>query len=135
MIPREVHPGSVAPESEVVMNEYEIVKALKLCFAPDGMACSKCPYHKFGKLCKVERSKDALNLINQLKAENSELLRKNTELQYEKVKLINEAIKEFAERLKEKAYLDGAVSITQELVVDVRDIDDLVEEMTEDEEK
>lgn len=39
-------------------------------------------------------------------------------------------VREFAERLKEKAYLDGAVSISQELVVDVRDVDELVEVMT-----
>lgn len=43
---------------------------------------------------------------------------------------ITNTIKEFAERLKERAYLDGAVSMSQELVVDVRDIEELVEEMT-----
>ncbi len=131
--------GSAAPESEVIMTEIEIIKALECCSKP---YCNdnKCPLHKNTintKDCITQLSTNALDLINRQKAE---IERANCHIQ----KLVNvtadlvhecdcakqEAIKEFAERLKEKAYLTGSVSITHELVVDVRDIDALVEEMT-----
>ena len=66
--------------------------------------CDNCP-DTFGN-CEHNAMRNALDLIKRLQAK--------------------------IERLKEKAYLEGGVSITQELVVDVRDIDNLVEEMTED---
>ena len=49
----------------------EIIRALELCFAQKGTTetCAKCSYHKFGKLCKVKRDKDALDLINRQRAE------------------------------------------------------------------
>ena len=53
------------------MTDNEIIKAFELCFAKRGtiLTCGKCPYHNFGKLCKVKRDKDALDLINRQKAE------------------------------------------------------------------
>lgn len=43
----------------------------------------------------------------------------------------DEAIKEFAERLKQTAYILGTITGYQHHVIDVSDIDNLVEEMTE----
>lgn len=43
--------------------------------------------------------------------------------------LKDEAIKEFAARLKSKAYLENGVTGFQEMVVDVRDIDETCDEM------
>lgn len=56
------------------MTESKIMKAFELCFAEKGSiyTCGVCPYHKFGELCKVERDKDALDLINRKNAEISE---------------------------------------------------------------
>lgn len=53
------------------MTDNEIIKALELCFAEKGtkQTCGKCPYHKFGELCKVKRDKDALDLINRQQEE------------------------------------------------------------------
>ena len=53
------------------MTDNEIIKSYELCFAEKGTTytCAICPYHEFGKLCKVERDKDALSLINRQKAE------------------------------------------------------------------
>lgn len=53
------------------MTDNEIIKAFELCFAKRGtiLTCGKCPYHNFGKLCKVKRDKDALDLIKRQKAE------------------------------------------------------------------
>ncbi len=57
------------------LTDNEIIKAYELCFAEKGtkQTCGKCPYHKFGKLCKVRRDRDALDLINRLQAENERL--------------------------------------------------------------
>ena len=53
------------------MNDADIIKSLELCFTPKGTSytCAKCPYHQYGKLCTVERDRDALDLINRQKAE------------------------------------------------------------------
>ena len=49
----------------------EIVKSLELCFTPKGTTetCCKCSYHQFGKLCKVKRDRDVLDLIKRYEAE------------------------------------------------------------------
>ena len=49
----------------------EIIKGFELCFTPKGTkyTCAKCPFHEFGALCKVERDRAALALINRQKAE------------------------------------------------------------------
>ena len=125
------------------MTDNEIIKALECCIMDNVKDCDCCPYNEIQTktYCANRLIKDALDIINRQKAE-IERLRSNIKTDFftvtEKLKLSQseigdiraEAIKEFAEKLKEKAYLDGSVSIAQELVVDVRDIDDLVEEMT-----
>lgn len=115
------------------MTDNEIIKALeKWC---DNNCKKVCPHLKMCDKCVVTYIKSALNLINQQQTEIERLTKANERFAkefdsyYAHVK--SEAIKEFAEKLKEKAYLDGAVSIAQELVVDVRDVDELVEKMTE----
>lgn len=82
------------------MTDNEIIKALELCFAPDGMACSKCPYHKFGKLCKVERSKDSLDLIKRQKAEIERLEYSIISQDEEKLSYVATLIKEEQERIR-----------------------------------
>lgn len=123
------------------MNEHkftadDVIKAYELCFTPKGTThtCAKCPFHEFRALCKVERDRAALTLINRQKAEieslkkigdykTSEVLRHDAAIrelhkQLETAKA--EAIKEFAERLKPKlSYYDWIY------------VDNLVKEMTE----
>lgn len=101
--------------TERKFTDEQIIKGFEMCFAPDGHACPKCPYHNF-KLCKIERSRDALYLMKRQRTE-IERLKKDNEyilMQHkfqrrpsgdcwndviEKAK--TEAIKEFAERMKE----------------------------------
>lgn len=101
----------------------DIIKALELCFAEKGtkQTCGKCPYHKFGELCKVKRGRDTLDLINRQQAEIERLQNENKQFadigkMYSEIK--SEAIKEFAERLKPK------LSVYDEVYVD-----NLVKEM------
>lgn len=92
------------------MTDNEIIKALELCLAEKitKQTCGKCPYHQFGKLCKVERSKDALDLINRQKAE-IERLKEGIKFERERVDNIpnllqqskSEAVREFAERVNQ----------------------------------
>ena len=58
------------------MTDNEIIKAHELCFAEKGTShtCALCPYHQFGVLCKVNRSKDALCLIKRQQSEIERLL-------------------------------------------------------------
>ena len=92
------------------MTDNEIIKAYELCFAERGTSytCAVCPYHQFGELCKVNRDKDALDLINRQKAEIERLQQSldatiagQESLQKYISKVKAEAIKEFAERLKD----------------------------------
>lgn len=129
------------------MTDNEIIKALECCRnnerEDECKYCLSCPMAH----CDLDEDEElncmeavlkrAIDIINRQKAEIERL--KNApnvwkDIAHRETNYVaqakSEAIKEFAERLKEKAYLDGAVSISQELVVDVRDIDNLVEEMT-----
>ena len=125
------------------MTDNEIIKALEHCASGTGSdACNGCPFDISNECTNNGNAiyEHSLDLINRQKAEierQKEYCSKCAErttkamigLQETLGTARAEAIKEFAERLKERAYLDGAVSITQEMVVDVRDVDDLVEEM------
>ena len=111
----------------------EIVKAYELCFAEKGtiQTCGKCPYHKFGKLCKVRRNRDALDLINRLQAEN-ERLKKVSDIRLEclgrsRAKAKAEAYKEFVNKIKVHAYY---IDFPKEhRVVDEDDIDNILKEL------
>lgn len=115
--------------TEHKFTDEEIIKALELCFTPKGTkdTCSKCPFHEFRALCKVERDRTALALINRQKAEIERLKkvcdlsnRACRELRKRIEPIKSEAIKEFAERLKPKlSYYDEVY------------VDNLVKEMTE----
>lgn len=65
------------------MTDNEIIKAWELCFTPKGTTytCAKCPYHKFGALCKEKRNRDTIDLLNRLKAENEALISAQETLQ------------------------------------------------------
>lgn len=137
----------------------DVIKAYELCFTPKGTneTCAKCPFHKIGLLCKIERDRAALALIKRQKAKIERLIKANNrdDLQHKYCNLIEnvlvysksledynkfrksfkaEAIKEFAKRLvamyeNDKTY-DRPNAHT--LVVTVfRNIDNLVKEMTE----
>ena len=100
------------------MNDNEIIKALECCRnnarEDECKYCLSCPMAH----CELDEDEElncmdavpkrAIDLINQQKAENTELQRENAELQYENLQMIasiknlkSEAIKEFAERLCE----------------------------------
>jgi hypothetical protein len=53
------------------LTDDEIIKGFELCFTPKGTkdTCTKCPFHEFRALCKVERDRAALALINRQKVE------------------------------------------------------------------
>lgn len=48
----------------------DVIKAYELCFTPKGTneTCAKCPFHKIGLLCKIERDRAALDLLYRQKA-------------------------------------------------------------------
>ena len=86
-------------------------------------------------------SRETLDLINRQKAEierlqdyNENLQTANTALSNEILEIKSEAIKEFAERLKLFIIPQKADGYTREIVLK-RDIDNLVKEMTEVNEK
>ena len=91
----------------------EVIRAFKLCFAPKGTnaTCAKCPYHKHGKLCKIERDRDALDLINRQRSKIKALEMDNAQLQSDiinanqnsdHIKGLWEAEKEKVEKAKQK---------------------------------
>lgn len=140
------------PQEGIAMDAENVIKAFELCFAKKGtiLTCNKCPYHQYGKLCKVKRDKDALVLVYSLKAKNEALqmdkeqlesdivnermnlehllsdiqnFRKDVaEVKFRKKKIKSEAYKEFAKRLKEVYTLHEGLHI---------EIDNLVKELTE----
>lgn len=55
------------------MNADAIVKALKCCNVPSGIACSECPYHDVGEECRTKRNKDAASLIEEISKEHNDL--------------------------------------------------------------
>lgn len=87
--------------TERKFTDEEVIKALELCYTPKGTSytCAKCPFHELRALCKVERDRAALDLINRQRAEIERLQKYNTDVAF---KHYNDGIKEFAERLKEK---------------------------------
>ena len=119
--------------TENKFTDEEIIRSLELCFTEKGTTytCAICPYHKFGKLCKVERDRDALAFINRQQAEIKKrdadiegLLFAIQSLSGHLSSAKAEAIKEFAERVKR--YFNPDISY------DIRlHIDTLVKEMTE----
>lgn len=87
------------PSADDSLTNKDIIKALELCFAEKGtkQTCGKCPYHKFGELCKVKRDRDALDLINRLQTENKEL--HDAFFSKDRIKVVQtKAIKEYIEK-------------------------------------
>lgn len=81
------------------MTDNEVIKALECCSNNVLYEqCVDCPHEEYlekGHTCIIRATKDALDLINKQKAENTELQRKNAEL---KIEL--KAIKAEIERLE-----------------------------------
>ena len=124
------------------MTDNEIIKALECCLSGKDYdtACMKCPIEP---ICESDDIllKYALDLINRQKAEIERLeemfdssvsSERNAvdNIGYEKY----EAIKEFAERLKHFIVPQKADGYTREIVLK-RDIDNLIKEMMEVNEK
>ena len=107
------------------MTDKDIIKALG-CISGKEQYCRSCKYSSQFPMskCRKQCAKDAIDLINRLKAENERLEKESHYFadigkMYSEVR--TEAIKEFAERLKE--YSECYSYVTP------RDIDNLVEEM------
>lgn len=115
------------------MTDNEIIKALPTV-TYGGHGCMKCNYGKEGcgvKGCEIARN--ALDLINRQKAE-IERLKKNIDglniFTTNHMKVIRlQAIKEFADRLR------NCFCVSKEYLDIVNIIDNLVKEMTEENEK
>ena len=129
-----------------MMTDEQIIKAYERCFTLgfDESTCYECPFYTATAKCTEDLRDSVLNLINRQRAEIEELKtdierleNQNTLLLKKKCKDINtarkiiksEAIKEFAEKLKKRFYLSAG-----RCVVDVYHIDNLVKEMTEEQE-
>jgi hypothetical protein len=112
------------------MKDNEIIKALECCKKPVGTgACKDCPLDK-DRPCTTTMIENALDLINCQQAEIERMIASGYALDIKTVKA--EAIKEFAERL---IIVDETTAIncaTNEKVVRVTDIEDLVKEMVGD---
>ena len=86
--------------TERKFTDEEVIKALELCYAQKGTShtCAKCPYHKFGTLCKVERDRDALALLKIYRRELESvvtsfcLIRKSYEAQKAKHNLLKKVL-------------------------------------------
>lgn len=128
------------------MTDNEIIKAMQ-CVIGNDVKCSECTYQKVLPFpsCRRKCAKNALELINRQKAEIEKLKRENDffrktitenaqralEVTVEEIETAkSEAVKEFAERLKEKFGIADCI-----VTVNNNDIDDLVEEMMEVNEK
>lgn len=124
------------------MTDNEIIKFMQ-CVIGNEVSCSECAYQKVLPFpsCRMMCAKNALDLINRQKAENEKLKQENEffrktitenaqralEVTVEAIETAkSEAIKEFAERLKEKFGIADCI-----VTVNNNDIDELIEEMTE----
>ena len=143
------------------MTDNEIIKALECCTKTEFISdCAKCEMFAFD--CKDILIENAIDLINRQKAEVERLEDKifvlendlekaenlsdalgndiDIKLNYiydleEKIETVeSEAIKEFAKRLKHFIIPQKADGYTREIVLK-RDIDNLLKEMTEENEK
>ena len=65
------------------MNDNDIIKALECCTEEPVLNCRKCPYEKSCNMGRSDMQKDALALINRLKAENRALKSENDKLKHE----------------------------------------------------
>ena len=114
------------------MTDNEIIKALECCAKYEWHCDNNCPFFK--KCSKTLMAKSSLNIINRQKAEILELQKRiinwRTDMDYRPDEIKSEAMKEFAERLKEKFGIADCI-----VTVNNNDIEDLVEEMTEENEK
>lgn len=128
------------------MTDNEIIRSME-CVIGNDVNCSECAYQKVLPFpsCRMMCAKNALDLINRQKAEIEKLKQENEfchktitenaqralEVAVEEIeKAKAEAIKEFAERLKEKFGIADCI-----VTVNNNDIDNLVEEVREENEK
>ena len=128
------------------MTDNEIIKFMQ-CVIGNEVSCSECAYQKVLPFpsCRMMCAKNALDLINRQRVEIEKLKQKNEfflktitenaqralEVAVEEIETAkSEAIKEFAERLKEKFGIADCI-----VTVNNNDIDELIEEMTEENEK
>lgn len=128
------------------MTDEQIVEGLRCC---NNGLCEICPYHEdeFIADCREQNGNDALDLIrrqnaeierltelvNELAAGNVAWLADNHDLRVELKTAKADAIREFAERLKKRKYQSSDWSRGEHpYVVEESDIDEILEEMTED---
>ena len=118
----------------------EVIKALECCSSGKIDGCNDCPlFYVLGlnvstEECMESAISNAIDLINRQKEELDDLREIVFTDRSEAIKKLKaEAIKEFAERLKERAYTSSDWSHGEHpQVVECDDIDEIVEEMTED---
>ena len=122
------------------MTDEQIIKALECCKIGN---CDDCPFYGIKEDCDVELPEEALDLINRQKAEIERLQKENERWKngfmgacmLENCKLKDEwkseAIKEFAKQLKGYTIGENGSKEKAYFFVEVQDIDNLVEEMTE----
>ena len=83
------------------LTDQEIIKAFRECGQKmNTNYCDECPYNK-GMCNDIQMTKDILDLINRLQAENERLKQNNKAIMQTIADVHTEAIKEFAERLND----------------------------------
>lgn len=127
------------------MTDEQIIEGLRCCTSTTEIGCELCPYSSTVN-CLLRSTQDARDLINRQKAEierlidlinelgdwNEAWVKDNHDLRVELKTTKAEAIKEFAERLKKRKYQSSDWSRGEHpYVVEEDDIDDVLEEMTE----
>ena len=118
------------------MTDEQIIKALDMCSNwENDKTCEECPANVFDFSCANRTSKFALSLIDRQKAEIERYRGVIKILENDVANAKCEAIKEFAERLKETASSYSDICGYGSTIIDVSSIDDLVKEMTEQNEK
>jgi hypothetical protein len=116
------------------MNDYDIIKALEHCASSKtSEACKGCPLLRDNGSCIDDGCllyESALDVINRQKTEIESLgesVRLQAEMLYD---ARTEAIREFAEKLNERKSFVMETEYDA-YVVDLKDVDELVKEMTE----
>lgn len=124
-----------------MMNENDVIKGLK-CLSDEVISCANCAYFKRYRLsaCRRQAAIDALDLIESKDAEIERYKNLYEDLKAENletIKAINkckaEAIREFVNLFYDECLEDALIDGDLTILVNRRDFENLVREMTEEE--
>ena len=100
------------------MTDSEIVKALECCVSSKHICPHTCPMLK-NRECLESLRKNALDLINRQKAENTELQLKNSELEIE-LKAMRGAANSYKAEIERLKNLDTQIEVSKKLEREIK---------------